>query len=68
MHSPLQSAPAKEDDLQSTNPVGILEIQFLVSCVEEEKQMKRVSQMGFRLLTVPVLVSESERESERESE
>ena len=54
-HSPPQSAPANED-LQFTYPVGWAKLQSLVSCVSEEEQTALVSQMGFRLDSMPVLV------------
>jgi len=65
VQSPLQSAPAKEEDLQFTNPVGSLKVQSLVSRMSEEVQTERVSQMGFRLLSLPVLGVGGKRERER---
>ena len=58
-HSP-QSAPAKREDLQFTNPVGRAKLQSLVSCVSEEVQVELVSQMGFRLDSTPVLMGRRE--------
>ena len=53
----LQSAPANEFR-QSTNPMGVLCSQSLVSCLSEEVHLKSVSQMGFRLLSMPKLLGE----------
>ena len=53
--------------------MGSLKLQSLVSCVSEEVQTERVSQMGFRLLSLPVLVGgrigrEGENEGQGEEE
>ena len=60
-----QSTPAKKEDLQFTNPVGWAKLQSLVSRVSEEEQTEWVSQMGFRLLSMLVLVGGGEREDRK---
>ena len=51
----LQSAPANEVG-QFTNPMGVLCSQFLVSCLSEDVHLRSVSQMGFRLVSMPKLL------------
>ena len=53
----LQSAPANEFG-QSTSPMGVLCSQSLVSCLSEEVHLRSVSQMGFRLVSMPKLLGE----------
>ena len=57
----LQSAPANETQLL-TNPMGALWSQSVLSCWPEEEQSTLVSQIGFRLVSIPKLV---EREVSR---
>ena len=44
------------------NPMGALKSQSLVSCVPVEEQSRLVSQIGFRLVSIPALMVERERE------